>query len=223
MAELIQQGGVIIVVIIALSIVAVAIIIERLIYFRKIMGDEEALLRRLRSTLEKGHFDEALSICDSNQSPITNLMKVGIEHKDYSEETIKQTVTDAASLEVPRMERHLSTLGTIAHISPLLGLLGTVTGNIQAFGVLGEFGAVGDPSLLATGIAEALLTTAAGIIVSIPAIIFYNYLVSKVNHYIIRLENRVSEMVMLLKGPEQSSADYEAVSGRSAAAGWNNA
>ena len=216
MAELIQQGGVIMVLIIMLSIVAVAIIIERLMYFKKIMGDEESLLRRLRGALEKGHFDEALSICDSNQSPVTNLMKVGIEHKEYSEETIKQTVTDAASLEVPRMERHLSTLGTIAHISPLLGLLGTVTGNIQAFGVLGEFGAGGNPGLLATGIAEALVTTAAGIIVSIPAIIFYNYLVSKVNHYIIRLENRVSEMVMLLKGPEQPSA-------RNQSAAWNNA
>lgn len=202
MFDLIDQGGIIIILIFALSIVAAAIIIERLIYFKKIQGDEEQLLRRLKTTLEKRHFDEALAICESNPSPITNLMRVGLEHRDYSEETIKQTVTDAASLEVPRMERHLSSLGTIAHISPLLGLLGTVTGNIQAFGVLGEFGAGGDPALLASGIAEALLTTAAGIIVSIPAIIFYNHLVSKVNHYIIRLENRVSELVMLLKGPE---------------------
>jgi biopolymer transport protein ExbB len=101
------------------------------------------------------------------------------------------------------MEKFLSSLGTIAHISPLLGLLGTVTGNIQAFGVLGNFGSVADPSVLAKGISEALITTAAGIIVSIPAIIFYNYLVSKVNHSIIRLENRVGEMVLLLKGKEE--------------------
>ncbi|MFW5995018.1 MAG: MotA/TolQ/ExbB proton channel family protein [Spirochaetia bacterium] len=206
MIEMVQQGGIVIVLILILSVVGVAIIIERLIYFRRIQGDEEPLLRRLRTALEKRHFDEALSICDANPSPITNLMRVGIEHRHYSEETIKQTVTDAASLEVPKMERHLSSLGTIAHISPLLGLLGTVIGNIRAFGVLGDFGAVGDPSLLAAGISEALLTTAAGIIVSIPAIIFYNYLVSKVNHYIIRLENRVSEMVMLLKGPSDSEA-----------------
>ncbi|MCA1753759.1 MAG: MotA/TolQ/ExbB proton channel family protein [Spirochaeta sp.] len=98
------------------------------------------------------------------------------------------------------MERFLTSLGTIAHISPLLGLLGTVTGNIQAFGVLGEFGMGGDPAILARGISEALITTAAGIIVAVPAIIFYNYLVSKVNHTIIHLENRVSELVLLLKG-----------------------
>ena len=109
-------------------------------------------------------------------------------------------VSDAANLEIPKMERFLSTLGTVAHIAPLLGLLGTVTGNIRAFGVLGDVGALGgNPAVLARGIAEALVTTAAGIIVSIPAIIFYNYLVNKVNHLIIRLENRVSELVLTLK------------------------
>ncbi len=202
MFELVGQGGPILVLIFALSIVAAGIIIERLLYFRKIRTDEEQVLRRLKSTLEKRHYEEALSICESNPAPITNLMKVGIEHRDYPEQTIKATVTDAASMEVPSMERHLSFLGTIAHITPLLGLLGTVTGNIEAFGVLGEFG-TGDPAVLAGGISEALLTTAAGITVSIPAVIFYNYLVSKVNHSIIRLENRVTELVMLLKGPEE--------------------
>ena len=82
----------------------------------------------------------------------------------------------------------------------MLGLLGTVTGNIKAFGVLGDFGALGgNPAVLAKGIAEALITTAAGIIVSIPAITFYNYLVNKVNHLIIQLENRVNELVLMLK------------------------
>lgn len=98
------------------------------------------------------------------------------------------------------MEKFLSTLGTIAHVTPLLGLLGTVTGNIRAFGVLSQTGiGTGDPAVLAGGISEALLTTAAGIIVSIPAIAFYNYLVSRVNHSIIRLENRVNELVLYLR------------------------
>jgi len=200
MITLIQQGGIILVIIMALSVAAVAIIVERLLYFRRIRGDETMIIARLRNTLEKRHYDEALSICDSNPSPISNLMKVGIDHKDYSEEIIKASITDAANLEIPKMERFLTSLGTIAHISPLLGLLGTVTGNIQAFGVLGEFGMGGDPAILARGISEALITTAAGIIVAVPAIIFYNYLVSKVNHTIIHLENRVSELVLLLKG-----------------------
>ena len=200
MLTLIDRGGVILIIIIALSVVAIGIIVERLLYLRKMRMDESVVLNRLKSAVSKGHYEEALAICDASPSPITNLSRVGIEHRNYPEEVIKAMITDAANLEIPRMERFLSTLGTIAHIAPLLGLLGTVTGNIQAFGVLGDFGAVGgNPAVLARGIAEALITTAAGIIVSIPAISFYNYLVSKVNHLIIRIENRVSELVLMLK------------------------
>ena len=202
MLELIQKGGIIMIFIILVSLIATIIIIERLIYFRRIRADEETLISRLKSTLQKAHFDEALSICENNPCPVTNLMKVGIEHRIYPKHVIREAILDAASLETPQLERYLSALGTIAHIAPLLGLLGTVTGNIRAFGVLGAFGAVGDPGLLARGISEALITTAAGIIVSIPAIIFYNYLVSKVNHIILRMENRVNELVLLLGARE---------------------
>jgi len=197
--ELIGKGGIIMGIILLLSVVATAIIIERFLYFRRIRVDEEKLISRLKMTLQKHHFDEALNICENNPSPIANLLKVGIEYRGYSQNEIKDAIMSAANLEIPQLERYLTTLGTIAHISPLLGLLGTVTGNIKAFGVLGSFGgAVGDPALLATGISEALLTTAAGIIVSVPAISFYNYLVNKVNHIIIRLENRVNDLVLLL-------------------------
>lgn len=201
MWELIQNGGIIMGAIIFLSLLAVIIIIERLIYFRKIKTDETALLNRLQSALEKKHYDEALNICETRPSPITNLMKVGIEHRNQPESVIREVIMDAANMEIPELERFLSALGTIAHIAPLLGLLGTVTGNIQTFGLLG--GQIQtDSNLLAGGISQALATTAAGIIVSIPATVFYNYLVSKVNHIIIRLQNRVNSLVLLLKSGE---------------------
>jgi biopolymer transport protein ExbB len=130
-------------------------------------------------------------------------MKVGIEHRGLPRHLQKEVIMDAANQEIPRLERFLSPLGTIAHIAPLLGLLGTVTGNIEAFGVLGKFGSVGDPSILAKGISEALITTAGGIIVSVPTIVFYNYLVNKVNHIIIRLENRVNELVLFLEAGKE--------------------
>jgi len=202
MLELLQKGGIIMGFIILLSLIAAVIIIERLIYFRRIRVDEETLINRLKTTLQKGYHDEALSICESSPAPITNLMRVGIEYRQFPKREIREAILDAANLEIPKLERYLSALGTIAHITPLLGLLGTVTGNIRAFGVLGSFGSIGDPGLLAKGISEALLTTAAGIIVALPAISFYNYLVNKVNHIIIRLENRVNDMVLLLKGAE---------------------
>lgn len=212
MLDIMLKGGVIMWIIAFLSLVAAIIIIERLLYIRRIKVDEEKMINRLKSTLEKRHFDEALAICETNPSPITNLMKVGIEYRDYPRETIREVILDAANQEVPKLEKHLPALGTISYIAPLLGLLGTVVGNIEAFGVLGRFGAVGDPGLLAKGIAEALLTTAAGIIVAIPAVIFYNHLVSKVNHMIIRLENRVNELVLLLHGkPEMKPEVIEPI------------
>ncbi len=198
MLMLIEKGGVIMVIILLLSVAATVIIVERLLYFRKIKVDEEKMIKRLRGALEKQHYDEALNICENNPSPIANLMRVGIEHREYPASDVKDAIMSAANLEVPQLERYLTSLGTIAHISPLLGLLGTVTGNIQAFGVLGDLGRVGDPALLASGISEALLTTAAGIIVSVPAISLYNYLVAKANNIILRLETRVNDMVLLL-------------------------
>lgn len=199
MLSLYERGGPIIALIGVLSIVATAIVIERLLFFRRNRVDEDSLINRLKQVLQKRNYDEALAICEARPSPITNLMKVGIEHREYSREVVKTAISDAAKLEIPNMERYLTSLGTIAHVTPLLGLLGTVTGNIQAFGVLGESGfGTGDPAVLAGGISEALLTTAAGIIVSIPALAFYNYLVNRVNHSIIRLEHRVNELVLYL-------------------------
>ncbi len=202
MFVLISKGGPVMVLILLLSVIAGIIIVERLLFYRRIRMDEEQFIDRLKSAIQKRHFDEALDICENNTTPLSNLMKVGIEHRNYGKTEIKESILAAANLEVPHLERYLTSLGTIAHISPLLGLLGTVTGNIKAFGVLGQFGSVGDPSLLATGISEALLTTAAGIVVSIPAIAFYNYLVGKVNNTITSLENRVNDMVLFFGADE---------------------
>jgi len=204
MLDILTKGGVVLWVIIFLSFVGAAIIIERLLYFKKTRVDEDKLFSRIKATVEKKHYDEALFICESTISPFTRLMKTGIEHRNYPKHIQKEVLQEAANQEIPHLERSLSFLGSIAHISPLLGLLGTVTGNIQAFGVLGSFGAVSDPSILARGISEALITTAAGIIVSIPAVIFYNYLVDKVGKILIKMESQVNDMIILLNDDEIS-------------------
>lgn len=198
MLDFIVKGGIILWIIMALSVVGLAIIIERILYFRSIRTDEEKLFQRVKASVEKGHFDEALSICDNNESPLSALIKVGIEYRAYPESAQKEVLKDAAAQEVPRLERNVSTLGTIAHIAPLLGLLGTVTGTMKAFGVLGRFGSVADPSILAKGISEALITTVGGIVVAVPAVIFYNLLVTKVNMILLKMENQVTALVMMI-------------------------
>lgn len=202
MLDIFIKGGVVLWIIILLSVIGLAIVIERYLYFKRIRTDEEKLFLRVKSAISKGHFDEAMAICDASPSPFSSLLKTGIEHRERSPYERKEVLKDAAAQEVPRLEKNIGALGTIAHISPLLGLLGTVTGNIRAFGVLGRFGSVGDPSILAKGISEALITTAAGLIVAIPATIFYNALTSRVNGLIVRMENQVNEMTLLLEGGE---------------------
>ncbi len=223
MLDFIVKGGIILWIIMALSVVGLAIIIERVLYFRSIKTDEDKLFQRVKASVEKGHFDEALSICDNNESPLSALIKVGIEYRAYPESAQKEVLKDAAAQEVPRLERNVSALGTIAHIAPLLGLLGTVTGTMKAFGVLGRFGSVADPSILAKGVSEALITTVGGIVVAVPAVIFYNLLVTKVNMILLKMENQVTALVMMInsgkrRGLASAAAAVKEEAGRGAGA-----
>lgn len=198
MFDFIILGGPILWVIMALSVVACAIIIERFLYLRRISGDENKLFVRIKASLLEGHYNEALSICDQNLSPFSTLLKIGIENRHQSEDVQRDILKDAAALEALALEKGLSALGTISTISPLLGLLGTVTGTMSAFGVLGKFGAVSDPAALASGVSEALITTVGGLVVAVPVVIFYNYFVSRVNGILTVLESRVNTLVVLI-------------------------
>ena len=194
----IDGGPVIMTSILLASFFALFIIIERLIYFKKININDEKILERLSSAINNNHYDEALTICETAPSPVTNLMKTGIKHKDYTEQQIQDAIKDAANLEIPKLEKNLTALGTIASITPLLGLFGTVIGNMEAFGLIGSQNALGSMELLAGGIAKALMTTAFGLAVAIPSSIFYNFLTNRANNMILTLETRVNELVMLL-------------------------
>lgn len=205
MIDFIVQGGPVLWIIMVLSLAACVIIIERLLYLKRISVDEDKLFVRIKSSLLEGHYNEALSICDQNLSPFSSLLKIGIENRHQSEHIQREILKDAAALEAPALEKGLSALGTISTISPLLGLLGTVTGTMKAFGVLGKFGAVSDPSALASGVSEALITTVGGIVVAVPVIIFYNFLVNRVNLILTLLENRVNTLVMLINARNGAS------------------
>ena len=197
--DIIEQGGIILVIIMALFLVGIVIIIERLLSLNGIKKDEQLSMNKVSTSLKVGKIQEALTFCKKNDSPACNIMKAGILNRDRSETDIKEAILSAASLEIPKLEKFISALGTIAHIAPLLGLLGTVTGNIETFGVLGG-GTTNNSTELAKGIAEALLTTAGGIIVAISTLIFYNYFVSRINNIILRMENKVNDIVGMLKG-----------------------
>jgi biopolymer transport protein ExbB len=207
MVDFLIKGGVVLWILIALSALVVALIIERLLYFRRIAVDEQKLYSRVRSSVEKGHFDEALAICDQNLSPFSALMRAGIENRDYPRVIQKEMLGDAADQETPRLEKNIAVVGTIANIAPLIGLLGTVTGTMRALGVLGRFGAVSDPAILAGGVSEALINTVSGIAVAVVAVIFHNYLVSKANTIILKLQGQVNSLILMINASRGAAAE----------------
>jgi biopolymer transport protein ExbB len=198
MLDFLQKGGIVLWILAAISAYVIALIIERLLYFKRIQVDEKKLYERIKTAVEKGHHDEALAICDQNLSPFAALMRAGIENRDYPRTIQKEMLEDAAAQEAPRLEKNIIAIGTIANIAPLIGLLGTVTGTMKSLGVLGKFGAVSDPSVLAGGLSEALINTVSGIVVAVLAFIFHNYLVAKANNYLLRLEGQVNALILML-------------------------
>jgi biopolymer transport protein ExbB len=203
MLDILVKGGPVMIFIGLCALAAAVIVIERFLYFFSIKKEYAVLIPALRDLLRNKKFDEAESLCAAASSPLAKLVQTALESVQQTcehrgEQSIEQMVQFAASREIPRIERFVPALGTIANISTLLGLLGTVLGNIDAFGILADSGVMGNPSLLAGAIAEALITTAAGLIVSIPATIFHNYLVSRANHLITETETSIGELLLLM-------------------------
>jgi biopolymer transport protein ExbB len=186
------------------SVVAVTFIIERLFTFtrsRSKIGTEQ-FMASITNFLRNENIMEAVSTCEEAGGPLANVLKAGllkfsqaqIEERQISKEEIQEAIQEAGLLEIPELERNLPVLGTIASISPLFGLLGTVIGMISAFTTIALEG-TGDPQQLAGGISQALLTTAGGLTIAIPCLIFYNLFDSWVNRYVIEIEQVSNEIV----------------------------
>ncbi len=200
MISTLKSGGPLIIPIIICGIISTFIIIERCLYFYNIKKRDEKLRADLDSTITSGNFEAAVVACVQADTPFSQVAKKAIENRCYDEKDLREITEAEVDSVVPKLEHLLTPLGTISNIATLLGLLGTVTGNIKAFGVLGNGGTMGDPSLLASSIAEALVTTVAGLCVAIPSVIFHNYFVSRVNHRIVEMESAVTTLLLKITG-----------------------
>ena len=201
MFELIQKGGPVMYPIILCSIIAFAIVMERLYHLYKAKIDTKDFMSNVDITIKRNRIAEAIKICEKTPGPIAHIVKAGVMKHDRSRQEIRESIEDAGHQEVPRLEKHISLLATIAHVSPLLGLLGTVTGMVKAFQIIQEKSASFNPVSpgdLAGGIWEALLTTVAGLIVAIPTVVAYNYLVNKVDEFVLEMERSATEVTNIL-------------------------
>ncbi len=201
MWDMIQKGGPMMYLIIILSIIALGITIERIYSFNRARIDSQKFMDKILNSLKRNKIIEAIEMCNLTPGPIAHIIKAGILKHDRSRPEIKEAIDEAAGLEIPRMERHLPILATIAHIAPLLGLLGTVSGMIKAFQVIQEQALMMtpvNPGDLSGGIWEGLLGTLAGLSVAIPTYVAYNYLVNQVDNLVYDMERSATDLVNLL-------------------------
>jgi len=201
MFEMMQKGGAIMYPIILCSIIAFGIILERLYYFRKIRIDAVSFMNNIESALKRNKIAESVKICEDTEGPIAAIVKAGLLKHDRPRQEIREAIEDAGHQEIPRLEGRIKVLATIAHISPLLGLLGTVVGMAKAFQVIQMKTAAFNPVSsgdLAGGVWQALLTTALGLIVAIPAIVAYHYLAAKVQDFVLDMERSATELINML-------------------------
>jgi biopolymer transport protein ExbB len=199
--QMLIAGGPVMWPIILCSVLALAIVLERLRYFNSIKGDTQQLLGGILDQVKRHQIKEALQLCDKARHPLTHILKAGILKYDRSRSQIKEAMEDASLYEIPKLERNLPALATIAHIAPLLGLLGTATGMVRCFQAISAKAASLNTIAMAdlsAGIWEALLTTVAGLVVAIPAYVAYNYLVSLVNNAILEMEKASAELINFL-------------------------
>lgn len=220
-----RDGGPVMWPLLALSIIALAFIIERFFALRRARINVNEFLAKIRKALIVNHsVREAIKICEQYRGPVASIMKAGLLKYGQPKEDIEKTIENAALYEMGRLERGLVVLATVANIAPLLGFLGTVTGMINAFDALMEAGLT-NPGLVAGGISEALITTAAGLIVAIPVQMAYNYFMSRINRFVRDIETATNMLLETFIEMDRAgiSAERAAAADTSTAAAVNTA
>ena len=202
MLELVKAGGWLMWPILACSVIAMAIVVERLWIYRRRRVLPSNLVAQIWQLHQKNQLTAAHIQTVRNSSPLGRILAAGLVNRNHPREFMKEAIEEEGRQVVHELEHYLNTLGTIANISPLLGLLGTVIGMIKVFAAITPSG-VGNPTVLAGGISEALITTAAGLSVAIPAVIFHRYLSGKVNRIVLSMEEQALKMVEVMHGQRE--------------------
>ncbi len=201
-----QKGGMMMYPLLLFSIIAIAIILQRLYSFHRAETDVEKLMHTIKKFFDEGKLESAIAYCNSTPGPVAYILKEGLKERKRGRIAMEEAMETAGLNEVPRLEQYLPILHTIGSVATLLGFTGTVTGMISAFNAIARAG-VSSPSVVASGIAEALITTAAGLFIAIPTVLLYNYLSHRVDHFVLEIEKSSAELVYLLyKGGKENES-----------------
>jgi biopolymer transport protein ExbB len=216
-AQLIHQGGAVMIILIVMSIVAVAIVIERLWFFAKERADSKALLRALGQRIAADDIPGAVAQCRKTTGMLPRILEFGLQRGEKNRADITDALSIALMENLNLLERNLGIIGTIAVIAPFVGLLGTVLGIIKAFQDIALKGN-STPAVVAAGVGEALVTTAAGLFVAVVSVIFFNYFKTRIkafNQDLIVASNQLAEMLHFHNVGEPIPTElYQPVGGR---------
>lgn len=209
--DIFLKGGFIMWPILLSSIIGLAVSIDRFIMLRKAKINVPAFMVRIRGFIKKKDISGAISYCMQEKSPVANIVRKGLKKYKYGHDRVKDAIENAGSQEVSKLEKGLSVLASVAGIAPLLGFLGTVTGMIQAFMTIQDLAGAANPSDLAGGIWEALITTAFGLIIGIPAFALYNYFLSSVKKLVGEMETVANDVIDVIQdgGKDETEIDDE--------------
>ena len=205
MLELVKAGGWLMVPILLCSVIAMAIVAERFWTLQRKRITPGNLVVQVWQWAKSGNLNDDRIRALRKSSPLGRILAAGLVNRDTSRAMMKESIEDVGRHVVHDLDRYLNTLGTIASITPLLGLLGTVIGMIKVFAVITTQG-VGNPGILAGGISEALITTAAGLTVAIPTLMFHRYFRGHVDELVVTMEQEALKMVEAMHGPGQEQA-----------------
>lgn len=205
MLELIKAGGWLMLPLIACSVVAMAIVLERAWTLRRARIIPPHLVAQVWHQLKKRQLNPDQLRALREGSPLGRILAAGLINKNQPREVMLESIEDVGRHEAHSLERFLNTLGTIAVISPLLGLLGTVVGMIEVFNVIGNEG-LGKAGALAGGISQALITTAAGLVIAIPALVAHRYFLRRVDSLVVEMEQEALKLVDVVYGQRESGS-----------------
>jgi len=218
--DMMFRGGFLMWPIFLCSLLATYVVIERYLVLRRARLDAGQFLLKLKSIYRHGDVNAVLTYCSQKDAPIANIVRRGVLKHGQGDVKVREAVENAGREEVFHLEKRLAILASISGVAPMLGFLGTVTGMINAFRIIELQSGIVGPSALAGGIWEALLTTAFGLIIGIPALLFYNYFVTRVLQLVHEMEVTTNEFLdMVEEGPGAPAAGVSGVSGVARVAG----
>ncbi|EAZ83120.1 MotA/TolQ/ExbB proton channel family protein [Algoriphagus machipongonensis] len=197
--DLLIKGGYMMIPLYLLFILAIFIFIERLLTLKKAAKTPSSMMDQVRMLVQTGKIEKAKMLCASENTPVANMIAKGIERIGSPLKNIEVSIENVGKIEIYKLEKNLNLLATVSGAAPMIGFLGTVAGMIQAFIAIAQEEGMVSPKLLSEGIYEAMITTAAGLVVGIVAYLGYNYLVSKVSKLVHNMEYTTVEFIDLLQ------------------------